>query len=524
MIGQIISSNYLRSMTENSASHEIARRPALGWAIRNSKATVAAGLVALVVVCAISLEARFFGLETTRVQIGQTPVTLYRLPGAEPAPAVVVAHGFAGSRQMMDQISVSLARQGFVVASMDFPGHGRHRGRLSPDITNLDGTTTQLIDAVMQVADAISVRSDTTGGVSFVGHSMASDIVIRTAQARDDVAGVVAISMYSTAHTDADPAALLVLSGAMEQRLRDGGLAALWQIDPDAGEGQTVTEGDLIRRSAVAPFVGHVGVLYSTTSLAEITDWLRLSTGAGRAAALDRSGWIAGVMLVGLLLLIWPLSKFMPTRDVQPQAQVQRRAFLACLILPIPLALLIAMLPILGIASHAAFGSLAVIFGAWGLVQIAILRAAGARLDAPDVAGTVFYLGAALLFALALDRYGAAFLPTGDRAIILAGLLPGAFCFMIADAMLLRGASFLRRLLARLSFILALCGAMLLAPTELGLTFTTLPVLILFFLVYGTMAHWIGARRGSGLSLGKAVVLAWSIAASTPLFAVGSLS
>ena len=205
-------------------------------------------------------------------------------------------------------------------------------------------------------------------------------------------------------------------------------------------------------------------------------------------------------------------------------APIPWRIFLACLIVPMPIALLIAALPVLGIAGNAAFGSLAAIFGAWGLVQIVILRRAGLRFEATDRVGTLAYLCFALLFALALDRYGAAFLPTGARIGVMFGLLIGTVPLMLADTLLVHGASLLRRLLARLSLLVALFGAKAMSPTELGLAFTTLPVLVLFFLVYGTMARWISARRGAAsVALGKGVALAWAIAASTPLFAVAGV-
>ena len=60
---------------------------------------------------------------------------------------------------------------------------------------------------------------------------------------------------------------------------------------------------------------------------------------------------------------------------------------------------------------------------------------------------------------------------------------------------------------------------MLLAP-RLGIAFTVLPVMVLFWCVYGLAGRWVAARTGpatSGLALG--LILAWAIAASTPLVA-----
>lgn len=472
--------------------------------------------------CIVVLELRFVGLDVENTSVGDTPVTVYNLPSDDPKPPVIIAHGFAGSRQMMDQIAVSLARQGFLVASVDLPGHGRNQAPMLPDITNIDGTTEQLVDAVEQVADAVVGRPDSAGPVSFVGHSMATDIVIRASQRRDDVGGVVAISMYSTAVTETSPEALLVLSGATEGRLRGVGLEAARQIDPEAQEGMTVTSDGVIRRTSAAPFVGHVGVLYAPHSLNEITDWLRNATNSGGQARLDQTGWIAGALFVALVLLIWPLSKLVPARDAAA-VYIPRRTFLMCLLAPIPVVLLIAALPVVGLYGKAAFGSLALILAAWGGIQLALLRKAGIAFQTPEWSGALFYLGCAFTFALALDRYGAAFMPSGERGLVALTLLLGTVPVMLADTMLVNGASIWRRLLTRFALFVGLASAMAVKPTELGLAFTVIPVMVLFFLVYGTMAMWIAARRGpGGVALGKAVVLAWAIAASTPMFLTAS--
>ncbi|MEO0944030.1 MAG: alpha/beta fold hydrolase [Pseudomonadota bacterium] len=510
-------------MAENSVNPRLSSRPLtarkLGW---NSRMIVV--LASVIVACIAALELRVSGLSIEEMSIEDTPVTVYRLPGLDPAPPVVMAHGFAGSRQMMDQIAVSLARSGFLVASVDLPGHGRNTVQLSPDITRIEGTTQQLVEVVDQVAEAVATRPDTAGPVSYVGHSMATDVAIRASQLRDDVGGVVAISMYSPAVTESDPAALLVLSGATEGHLRAAGLEAVRLIDPEAVEGDTVTGDGVTRRTAVAPFVGHVGVLYAPQSLDETTRWLRETVGTGAPAPLDHSGWIKGVLFVSLVLLVWPLSRLLPELSLAPKTAISWRGFLACLLAPVPVVVLIALLPAFGVAGHASFGTLGAIFAAWGLVQLAILRRLGLGFDRPDALGLCVYLALALLFALALDRYGAAFVPTGARTVVLLGLLIGTVPLMLADTMLVQGASILRRVLAQFVLLAGLAAAMAFSPSDLGLAFTTLPVLLLFFLVFGTMARWVAARRGlSCVALGKGLVLAWAVAASTPLFAVAGL-
>ena len=193
-----------------------------------------------------------------------------------------------------------------------------------------------------------------------------------------------------------------------------------------------------------------------------------------------------------------------------------------CLVAPIPFVLVAAALPTFGIAGNAAFGTLALILGAWGLIQMLLLYRAGAQFARPDALGLLAYVVLGLaVFAFALDRYGAAFVPTGERLVVLAILLLGTIPCMIADTALVHGAHLWRRITARLALLIALSGAIAMAPVQLGIAFTTVPVLLLFFVVYGTIARWIAHRRGAGgVAIGKGVALAWALAASTPLFSV----
>jgi hypothetical protein len=138
-----------------------------------------------------------------------------------------------------------------------------------------------------------------------------------------------------------------------------------------------------------------------------------------------------------------------------------------------------------------------------------------------DLRATAGFAAWALLFAAALDVYGAAFLPVGPRLPLMALLALGAVPYMLADARLARGAGLGWRLLARALPLAVLLGAMVARPM-LGIAFTVLPVVLLFWLVHGLAARWFG-RRGGGAALATALgaAFAWALAASTPLVAAG---
>ncbi|TFL18067.1 alpha/beta fold hydrolase [Jannaschia formosa] len=462
------------------------------------------------------LERERAGLSVTRTSVDGTPVTLWREAGDAPLPLVVVAHGYAGSRQMMRANAITLARTGLEVAVLDLPGHGRHPRPMTGDVTRLDGATAMLTREVIAVTRALLAGREAEG-LALLGHSMATDIVVRAAEALDPEA-VVAISMYSEAVTPAHPARLLILSGAQERRLREVAVEALQQVDPDAQEGETAKAPGVVRRAAAAPWVGHVGVLYAPSALREARDWIAGALGTGARGAPPATALWLMLLLGSLVALARPLAApFGPPRPAPPSCP--RRLALVALLAPVaPAIAAAAVIPDLG--GLRAFAPLAAFLTVWGGVQGAVLWRAGRRLPAPSgAAATVLAVWAFGAFALALDRYGASFLPWGPRLPVAAMLLPGALLFVWADALLTQGAGLLLRLVARGLPLLALLGAMFLDPI-LGVAFTVLPVTVLFWLVFGTVAQWMARNTGAGTPVPVlGAMLAWALAASTPLIA-----
>ena len=246
---------------------------------------------------------------------GTTPATLYLKDGAGQAPVVVVAHGFAGSRQLMESFSLTLAQAGYVVASFDFQGHGRNPVPMSGDVTSIDGTTRLLMEETARVARAALAHPRADGRLAYLGHSMASDVVIRQAQSDPPGDAVVAVSMFSQAVSATEPRNLLAVSGGWETRLINESRRVLRLADPSATLGDTVgvPADGTGRRAAVAPGVEHVGVLYSQTTLREARDWLDAAFGRNSSGPVaQRGGWIA-LLLVATIALGWPLARSLPT-------------------------------------------------------------------------------------------------------------------------------------------------------------------------------------------------------------------
>lgn len=482
-----------------------------------------AGL-ALIFIGIWHLEAERRGLSITPLEVGTTPATVYQKPGSEKSPVVVITHGFAGSRQLMEAYALTLARAGYVVVSFDFEGHGRNPEPMSGDLTRIEGATQRLIQEIGRVTEAALALPRADGRIALLGHSMASDIIVRRAIEDPRVAATVAISMFSQAVTASQPRNLLMISGQWESFLRSDALKNAKLTDPTAREGQTIGDparGDG-RRAVVAPYVEHVSVLYSATALAESRAWLdAVFNRTSKNPVSATGGWIV-LLLAGSVVLAWPLASLLPKGDAVP-SHIERHTFAFAVLIPAVVTPLLLsrfdtrFLPVL-VADY-----LAVHLLVYGLLSIGILMWKGVRIgNIAWISGIAIAAYGILVFGGALDRYVASFMPIPERLQIIAAIAIGAVPFMLADSILTEAgrASFTRVLLVRAAFLASLAVAVALDFERLFFLLIIMPVIVIFFLIFGLMGGWVGRRTHSpaAVGIGLGLLLAWSLGVTFPMF------
>ena len=467
----------------------------------------------LIVVSILRLEQDRAGLAIVDFDLGATPVTQYQLPDAT-GPIVIVAHGFAGSRQIMQSYSLALAQAGYRVLAFDFAGHGRNAVAMSGDVTSVDGTTALLVGQTRRVIAAARAMAN-PDHIAILGHSMATDIIIRATLAEDQpLDAIVAISMFSQAVTAQTPKNLLIISGAWEGFLRQAGLDAVHQLDPTVAEGAMATKGKIIRKTFVAPMVEHVGVLFSASAVRAAIDWLDFTYGkVSDRHPTPRGGYILA-LLAGIVIALYPVVSLLPKAPTKKT--IPTRRFWVAVIGPAVLTPLILtpfyqnFLPVL-VADY-----LMLHLALFGMLQIAVLGRLG-----PIRMGAVALLGVwgILVFGLALDRYAANFWPNPARWTIILALCLGTVPAMMGDSLATLGAHLWRRVVARLSLLTSLGFAAVLDPENLTFLVIVLPVFALFFVVHGWMGRWVGQRSGAGAAgVGLGLSLAWALGVSFPLF------
>ena len=449
------------------------------------------------------LEGARSGVELREMRIDDTPVT--HMTDGRPGPVAVLAHGFAGSRQMMQGYGLVLAQAGYEVYAFDFLGHGQHPAPMSGDVTAVDGTTRLLVDQTVRIIEAVRPE---TGEVALLGHSMATDVLVRAADRMEDIGPLVLLATFSGAVTPEFPDDMLMITGAWEPRLQGFAADAVAEAAPG------------IRREAiVVPAVEHVAILHSRAGRAAALDWINETYGRDEGAAVPQTGWAILGLLAAITVLFSPVARAFPARPVSTRP-LSRKGFAAAVAVPMILAPLLAypvetsVLPVL-VADYLALHLLL-----YGVIQLGVLwylRGAPGRISA---------LGAALVlvwtvgvFGLALHRYGANFWPTPERFTIIAALALGAVPFMLADNWLVHGARLARRVLARVAFLSSLAIAVALDFEGLFFLILIAPVIVLFYLSFGAVGR-VGAARfgpgGAGIALGLA--LAWALGVSFPLF------
>lgn len=477
------------------------------------------------------------GVTIERVEIAGAPATIHRPVEGPVGPAVVVAHGFAGSQPIMQSFALALARNGYVAVSFDFPGHGLNRAPMTGDVTQIAGTTMRLVEATARVADVARGLGD--GRLAVLGHSMASDVIVRFAAVRLDVAATVAVSAFSRAITADAPRNLLLIAGDWEGRLKDEALRAVGLATAPAPAQVGVTYGDVMagtgRRAVFAPHVEHASVLFSTVAVEESVRWLDAVFGVARAAPPDippRGPWFV-LLMVSAVLMARPLAVLLPcVAEPEAGAGLPWRQLWLPILAPMiftPLILRVVptqFLPVL-VADY-----LAVHFAAYGLITFACLLwvTRGARQALKPLAWGPFGVASLAVIAYGFVGLGlpihmefANFWPTPQRLVIIAALFVGTLAFFLAVEWSTRGegAGRFAYPAAKLAFVVSLALAVALDPRRLFFLIIIVPVIAIFLLIYGLLSGWTHRATGHPAvsALANAVFFAWALGVAFPLIA-----
>ena len=468
-------------------------------------------------------------------RLGDIPVSVFRPLSTADGPVVVVAHGFAGSQQLMQPMAMTLASAGYTAVTFDFAGHGRNATPLSGGIKDMAESTRALLAEIDRVA--IYARGLGAPGrpIALVGHSMAADLVVQYAMGRNDIAAVVALSVFGGGVTATEPRNLLVVDGAWEPAmLTDAG----YRIAGMAANGlarERVTYGDLAagtaRRFVLAAGAEHIGVIYSLDALTEARDWLNAAFGRTDAGVIDRRGkWLA-LLFAGLVAMASSLARLLPVLSPTPLgAGLGWRRMAPVAIAPAILTPLLLwkaptdFLPVLLgdylVIHFIVYGVLTAV-GLWltrARAMPAIPRPSWTRVIVIAAPVATYYI---VVMGAPIDLFVTSFMPTAMRWLIIPAMFVGTSLYFLTDEWLTRGAGAARGgyAFSKACFLASLLGAVALNPTKLFFLIILVPVLLILFVVYGLVNRWIYRRVNDprAAALGAAAALAWAIAVTFPI-------
>jgi len=454
------------------------------------------------------------GLEVRSLQKEGIPLLYLAPQGAKAVPGVLVAHGFAGSKQLMLGYGHVLAHAGYAIMLWDFDGHGANGTRLQRYELQ------QNLDVALQTL--LEQPQVDPSRLALLGHSMGSGIVM-TAGIRNPnrFAATVAVSPTGANITPQAPRNLQLQAGSGEGRFVSNAARLLAQA---GGENTNLAAGQG-RELVVIPGVEHITILFSDGSHEAALRWLDATFGSTKSSQyVDRRIVWYGLHLLGWLLGLAAVAPLLtqPQTLVTKIAPVQRWAGLivAPLTATAGLVLLSQRFDLQNLGGVQVGGAVGVWFLIAGLTWLGVL----AHLPRPTLRAVG--LGV-LLFAILWIAFGAmaqvVWLQWWLIPIRLKVWLPVAIaCFpwFLAVGIVQENIGVGKRLLWWLGQSVILIGGFVLTLNflpQLGFMFLLLP---LFPPLMGILSLVAGLlNRAWVYAIGSALFFGWLLAAGFPLSA-----
>lgn len=446
---------------------------------------------------------------------GGTPMRYIVPEGGSDLPGVVVAHGFAGSKQLMYGFGNALARSGYAVMLFDFDGHGAARGRLDREGDALQRN-------VAAARDALAVQPEVDPEqIALLGHSMGSGAVMTAAiGSPEQYQATAAVSPTGADVTAGSPRNLLLMAGMLEPQF----LANARDLLASAGGPNDDLGGGLARALVEVPNVEHITILFSRAAHQAAVDWFNgtFERPPAVVGADRRMVWF-GVHLGAWLLLLGALSPALGRPPTVP-APVRRRPW-HWLGLPLGAVAAAAVLFVAGQLFDASrLGGLLVggALGLWFLALGAVWLLSGFRPSRPGFGDALWGAGLFLFLSVAFGAMAqVVWLPwliIPERLARWPFLAAAALPWLLASALAQYGARPMERfgwwLLQSAVVVAGLGLTIALSP---GLFFIVL-LLPVFPIILGVLAVAGAALdRPWAVAIGSALFLGWILVAVFPL-------
>lgn len=455
------------------------------------------------------------GLIVRSMQRNGVPMLYVAPQASEKIPGVLVAHGFAGSKQLMLGYAHVLAHAGYAVMLWDFGGHGANPVPLKGFSLqkDLDIATA----ALLEQPEVDSTR------LALLGHSMGSGAVM-SAGIRDvnRFAATVAVSPTGAAVTPFAPRNLQLQAGSWE-----GGFVnnAQQLLKKAGGENNNLSQGRG-RELVIVPNVEHITILFSNASHQAARRWLDATFGVqNNSNYVDRRMVWYALHLLAWLMLLAGIVPSIALHSTLHQARVHPiKSWLGLLLAPL---LATSVLPLINrVANIQSLGGLMVggALGIWFFVAGTIWLIILLRVPRPTI--KAIGLGVALFVVLWM-AFGAIaqvvwlqwwLIPARLKLVPLLSL--ACFPWFLASGISQQNAGAVKRVAWWLLETTMLIGGLLLVPSllpQLGFIFLVVPLFPPIMAILSFAAAQL--NEAWSYAIGSAIFFGWMIAAAFPLAA-----
>ena len=453
------------------------------------------------------------GLKIRSLERDGVPMVLVAPQDSSKHPGILIAHGFAGSKQLMLGYGYTLAHSGYATLLWDFRGHGAN-----PFALHFDSLQPELESAYAALLEQPEVDPER---LAILGHSMGSQAVMSMSLEHPDrFAATVAIAPGNADVSPQNPRNLQLQAGRWDGWAVKNSTQLLLAA---GGENGDVAQGRG-RSRLIIPNTEHITILFSPISHDAVRDWLNQTFGQGSTTNYvdHRMIWY-GLHLAGWLLLLAVIAADVTATDgicEHPRRPLRNWGglILSPLVATGGVALMSRGGDLQNLGGLLVGGTLAVWFLVAGLVWLGIL----VRWPRPSRQTLGLGIG---LFVLLWVAFGAmaqvVWLPwwlIPARLTLWPLLSLACFPWFLASAVVQQGTGTWKRLLwwfgQSLALLVGLGLAIAFVP-ELGFMALLLPVFPLLVALFSFTAAQL--TQSWSYALGTSLFFGWMIAAVFPL-------
>ena len=472
-----------------------------------------------------NLEKSSDGLLNTSFNVKQTPTFLTHKEETS-SVLVIIAHGFGGSSNFMKSLSNSIATAGHRTVRFDLLGHGINPVAFSGDVSNSEGPSVQFINQLNSVIDFYKIKFSPSH-IVLVGHSMATDIIIRTAATRRDITSLIALSAYTNKKLTEKIPNILVLNGEWESNLvkKTKELFISSGIkNPELNKIYNEPKTNYLRKMSSIKNSEHVGILYMPTTQKEIGQWFVELGLSKHPHKINHIGLLLVCTILNLFFLFLFILRFFPQKKTFVLT-IHKTKLFAFIIGVLLLPFLQFIIPF-NATSFPVFNYLMTFFFIVGILLYFVTPVSFEKtvIDSFNVYSffflIFFFIG---LFGYFIDNYISTFIGDGGRIYIFCLLLVPCLCFSLSLQKIYQEKNhWLYVNLVKFSIVVSLGISVFLNFDDLFLLSYAILILLLYWIFFGFLSSLFNRRNLYLLSnsCSNGVVLAWTLSTTLPLYSL----